>query len=69
MVANAGPMAGFGYEITLLHRYLALAKEGCQWLLVKVTGTDQADQVGQLARAQGATLAVHYRSLTVEELI
>ena len=69
LVDEAGPMVGFGYEITLLRRYLALAQEGQCWLLVKVSGTEQAAQAAELARERGATLAVHYRLLTVEELI
>jgi hypothetical protein len=69
MVDNAGAMAGFGYEITLLRRYLKLAREGQLWLLVKVEDTDEAAQAAELARERGATLAVHYRLLTVEELI
>lgn len=69
MVENAGAMAGFGYEITLLRRYLKLAREGQLWLLVKVEDTDEAAQAADLARERGATLAVHYRLLTVEELI
>jgi hypothetical protein len=69
MVENAGAMAGFGYEITLLRRYLALAQEGYRWLLVKVDDTERAAAAAALAREGGATLAVHYRTLTVEELI
>jgi hypothetical protein len=33
MVENAGSMVGFGYEITLLRRYVALTHEGYRWLL------------------------------------
>jgi hypothetical protein len=69
MVAQAGPMAGFGYEITLLRRYLELARAGQRWLLVKVDDTDHAAVAADIARGCGATLAVHYRTLTVEELI
>ena len=69
MVENAGGMAGFGYEITLLRRYVALTREGCRWLLVKVDDSAHAAAAADLARACGATLAVHYRRLTVEELI
>jgi hypothetical protein len=68
-IANAGPLAGFGYEITMLRRYLALAREGYKWLLVEVDDTSQAAAAAELVRACGATLAVRYRSLTVEELI
>lgn len=69
LVENAGAMAGFGYEITLLRRYLELARGGQLWLLVKVEDTDEAAQAAELARERSATLAVHYRLLTVEELI
>lgn len=69
MVDNAGSMAGFGYEITLLRRYLALAEEGYCWLLVKAGDADKAAAATAVARECGARLAVHYRTLTVEELI
>jgi hypothetical protein len=69
LIDNAGAMAGFGYEITLMRRYLALARDGVRWLLVKVDDTDHAERAAALARSQGALLAVHYRLLTVEELI
>ncbi len=62
-------LAGFGYEITMLRRYLDLSREGYQWLLVKVGNSEHASVAAELARAQGARLAVHYRTLTVEELI
>lgn len=69
LVDNASGVAGFGFEITLLRRYLALAREGVCWLLVKVHDTDHAAKAADMARERGATLAVHYRTLTVEELI
>lgn len=69
LVHNAGAMAGFGYEITLLRRYLALAQVGCRWLLVKVNDADQAAAAADTAKGCGAVLAVYYRRFTVEELI
>lgn len=69
LVDSAGAMAGFGYEITLMRRYLDLARQGVCWLLVKVDGTDDAARAAALARNQDAVLAVHYRLLTEEELI
>lgn len=69
MVGDAGALAGFGYEITLLRRYVALSQQGYRWLLVKVGGVEEAATAAELARSGGATLAVHYRALTVEELI
>lgn len=69
MVDNAGPLAGFGYEITLLKRYVALTEEGYRWLLVQADDSERAAAAAALARASGATVAVYYRTLTVEELI
>ena len=69
LIAHASGLAGFGYEITLMRRYLQLARKGYHWLLVKVGDGEQAHQAAHLAAAQGATLAVHYKTLTVEDLI
>lgn len=69
MVANAGVLAGFGYEITALRRYVSLTEEGYRWLLVQADDTDSAMAAAQLAQDCGATLAVYYRRLTVEDLI
>jgi hypothetical protein len=69
MVDNAGLLAGFGYEITLLKRYLALAEQGTLWLLVQADDSERAAKVAEAARSCGAILAVYYRTLTVEELI
>jgi hypothetical protein len=69
MAEHAGAMAGFGYEITLLRRYIRLTKEGYSWLLVKVGNTERAAAAAAIARDCGATLAVHYRRLTTEELL
>ena len=69
MVENAGPLAGFGYELTLLRRYLALSQKGTKWLLVQVKDNDHAGMVAESARDSGAILAVHYKTLTVEELL
>ncbi len=69
LIDNASGLAGFGYELTLMRRYVQASREGCRWLLVKVDGTEQAATVAALAREQGAVMAVHYRALTVEDLI
>ncbi len=68
-IGKASGLAGFGYEITLLRRYLALAQEGYKWLLVRVDDVEHAAQAAAVAEPAGATLAVHYRTLTVEDLI
>lgn len=69
LIDNAGALAGFGYELTLLQRYLKMAQQGMRFLLVKVDGAEEVASATELARAGGATLAVHYRMLTVDELI
>ena len=69
MIDNAGPLVGFGYEITLARRYLKLSRQGYRWLLVKVEDSEEAARAADIARTHGATLAVHYRLLIAEELI
>ena len=69
LVDQAGPLAGLGYEITLLRRYVMLARQGYRWLLVKADDTDAAGRAAAIAGGCGATLAVHYRALTVEDLL
>jgi len=69
LVDDASPLAGFGYEITLMRRYVELSKSGHRWLLVKVDNDEQAAAVGEAAREAGATLAVRYGRLVVEELL
>jgi len=69
MVAGAGVLAGFGFEITLLRRYLALTREGYDWLLVEADDAERAQAVAAFAHDCGARVAVHYRTLSIEELI
>jgi hypothetical protein len=69
MVDNASGAAGFGYEITLMRRYLKFAREGHSWLLVKAEEDERAEEVARIAKLHGAPMAVHYRTFTVEELI
>ena len=69
LIDDASGLAGFGYEITLMRRYMEASRDGCRWLLVKVDGNEQAATVATLAKENGAAMAVHYRALTVEDLI
>jgi hypothetical protein len=69
MTDDPGPLADFGHEVTLLRRYVELAQQGYGWCLVKVDDNPQAVEAAAIARKGGATLAVHYRLLTMEELI
>jgi hypothetical protein len=59
MVDNAGTLAGFGCEITLLQRYLTLIEAGYQRLLVKVDNSERATVAGsspRLRRRAGSPL-------------
>jgi hypothetical protein len=69
LVDNASGLAGLGYEITMMRRYIELAQQGFRWLLVKVDDSEAAAEVAEVVKRHGATLAAHYRTLTVEELI
>jgi hypothetical protein len=68
LIDNASPLAGFGSEIALMRRYLDLARQGYRWLLVQAQSSEDAQRVADLAKGQGATLAVYYRALIVEDI-
>ena len=68
-VATAGGSAGFGYEITLMRRYLALAEAGAGWLIVYTPEDAEAERVTEVATRFGALCAVRYHRLANEDLI
>lgn len=69
MLQHASDFAGFGYEITLMRRYKALAAAGASWLIVFAPEEAQAARVADTARAHGALLAEKYHRLVIEDLI
>jgi hypothetical protein len=69
MMRNASNAAGFGYEITLMRRYMTLASEGCGWLVVYSPDEAQTAKLQGLAKQLGARSAVHYGRLAHEDLI
>lgn len=69
MLQHASDFAGFGYEITLMRRYKALAAEGASWLIVFAPEDEQAGRVAETARAHGALMAEKYHRLVIEDLI
>jgi len=69
MVDNAGVLAGLGYEIHMLERYIQLDQQGYRWLLIQADDAEHAESAAQIARGCGATLAVYYRTLAVQDLI
>ena len=68
-VRTASEAAGFGYEITLMRRYLALAEEGCGWLIVHAPGDDAVQRITEVAVRFEARCAVRYHRLASEDLI
>jgi len=68
-IESASSTAGFGYEITLMRRYLALAEAGCGWLIVYAPDDVAADQVLEIAKRLHARCAVRYHRLATEDLI
>ena len=69
MMRNASGAAGFGYEITLMRRYMTLASEGAGWLVVYAPEDAQVGRIKELAQSSGARSAVHYGRLLHEDLI
>ena len=69
MMRNASGAAGFGYEITLMRRYMTLASEGVGWVVVYAPDDAQTARVKDIAARLGARSAVHYGRLLHEDLI
>ena len=69
MMRHASGAAGFGYEITLMRRYMTLAGEGCGWLVVWAPDEKHTVQVTEVAKRFNARSAVHYGRLLHEDLI
>ncbi|MEP6739812.1 MAG: hypothetical protein ABJA61_05505 [Caldimonas sp.] len=68
-VKTASEAAGFGYEITLMRRYVALAEEGCGWIFVYAPSDETTQKVAEIAVRLGAKCAVRYHALANEDLI
>jgi hypothetical protein len=68
-VETASQAAGFGYEITLMRRYLALAEQGCGWLIVYAPDDAAAERITDVATRLAAKCAVRYHRLANEDLI
>lgn len=69
MLQYTSDFAGFGYEVTLMRRYKALAGQGASWLIVFAPEDEQAERVAAAAREHGALLAEKYHRLVIEDLI
>lgn len=66
---RAGALATFGYELDLVNAHLALAENGCSFLVVYAPETGQAERAAKVARALHAVAAQHYGTFMIEELV
>src|SRR5438552_6885797 len=57
-VRTASEASGFGYEITLMRRYLSFAEEGAGWLIVYAPNDAAAQRVAKVAEQCNALCAV-----------
>ncbi len=68
-VRTASEAAGFGYEITLMRRYLEFAEQGAGWLIVYAPNDAAAERITEVATRFAALCAVRYHRLANEDLI
>jgi hypothetical protein len=68
-VRTASEAAGFGYEITLMRRYLEYAEAGAGWLIVFAPNDAVAAVVTEVATRLHALCAVRYHRLATEDLV
>ena len=69
MLARASDFAGFGYEVALMRKYQALAKEGASWLIVYAPDDASQAAVAGVVKRHGALMAEKYHRLVIEDLI
>ena len=68
-VRTASEAAGFGYEITLMRRYLGFAEQGAGWLIAYAPNDDVAQHITDVATSHAALCAVRYHRLVTEDLV
>ncbi|HKW83957.1 MAG TPA: hypothetical protein VJN68_09405 [Burkholderiaceae bacterium] len=68
-VRTASEASGFGFEITLMRRYLAFAEKGAGWLVVYSPSDSAAGLITGVGKRFDALCAVRYHLLTSEDLI
>jgi hypothetical protein len=68
-IGSASGASRFGFEITLMRRYLAFAEQGAGWLIVYSPSDSAAELITIVGRRFDALCAVRYHLLTSEDLI
>jgi len=69
MLSKASDFAGFGYEVALMRKYQALAREGASWLIVFAPEDSQHQRVADVVKGHGALMAEKYHRLVIEDLL
>jgi len=69
MLSHTSDFAGFGYEVALMRKYQALAKDGASWLIVFAPEDRQHQRVAEVVKTHGALMAEKYHRLVIEDLI
>lgn len=69
MLSHTSDFAGFGYEVALMRKYQALAKDGASWLIVFAPDDVQHQRVAGVVKTHGALMAEKYHRLVIEDLI
>jgi hypothetical protein len=64
----ASPLAGFGYELDLIHVYADLAQQGCNFLVVNAPTNVLSGQVADVVRRIKPATAQHYGRLMIQDL-
>jgi hypothetical protein len=64
----ASPLAGFGYELDLIHAHRDLALQGCCFLVVYAPSDVLSAQVKTLVNSIKPASAQHYGHLLIEDL-
>jgi hypothetical protein len=64
----ASPLAGFGYELDLIHVYADLAQQGCSFLVVDAPTDILSGQVADLVHRIKPACAQHYGRLMIQDL-
>ncbi|MBK9136689.1 MAG: hypothetical protein IPM15_20655 [Betaproteobacteria bacterium] len=68
-IANASPLAGFGYEINLIKAYRKLAEDGAHFLVIRAKEDEEVQQVASIVQRHGAEQAQRFGRLKIDELI
>ena len=67
-LANASPLANFGYELDVLRGYKDLATKGGVFLIVNAPSEAEEERVSALLRTMNPVSAQHYGRILIRDL-